>query len=207
MKKIKLTYYLVMLLSLISLVSVGFASWTVTDDFSTTASGMIVVDDVMKVNDYITCDSSNLTKFGYFKSGFVNENGEISNLGTIATSITINIANCKRKFNDCDTLEIDLNLESEYLSLFNSVDNLEMSVELKNGDDVITTTNTSGDKLYLSIFDLRDFKSMSDKVTINVVYTFEIKNLEYFKTNVYPILLRQSFNFVLSAKLTGKVVG
>ena len=195
-----------MLLSLISLVSVGFASWTVTDDFSTTASGMIVVDDVMKVNDYITCDSSNLTKFGYFKSGFVNEKGEISNIGTIATSITINISNCKKKFPECNTLEIDLSLESKYLSLFNSVGNLEMNVELKNGEKVITTTNTSGDKLYLSIFDLRNFKSMSDKVTINVVYTFEIKNIEYFKTNVYPTLLRQSFNFVLSAKLTGKVV-
>lgn len=207
MKKIKLTYYLVMLLSLISLVSVGFASWTVTDDFSTTASGMIVVDDVMKVNDYITCDSSNLTKFGYFKTGFVDENGEISKVGTIATSITINIANCKRKFNDCNTLEIDLNLESQYLSLFNSVGNLEMSVELKNGDNVITTTNTSGDKLYLSIFDLTNFKSMYDKVTIDVVYTFEIKNNEYFTTEVYPILRRESFNFVLSAKLTGKVVG
>lgn len=205
MKKVKLTYYLVMLLSLISLVSVGFASWTVTDDFSTTASGMIVVDDVMKVNDYITC-SSNVNKFAFFKTGFVDETGKVSNVGTIETTLTVNIANCKKKFPECNTLEIDLSLESEYLSLFNSVGNLEMNVELKNGEDVITTTNTSGDKLYLSIFDLSDFKSMADKITINVVYTFEIKNIEYFKTNVYPILLRQSFNFVLSAKLTGKVV-
>ena len=207
MKKVKLTYYLVMLLALISLVSVGFASWSVTDDFSTSTSGMIVVEDVMKANDYIVCDSSNVTKFGFFKTGFVDSVGKISNIGTISTTLTINIDNCKKKFSDCNTLEIDLSLESEHLSIFNSVGNLEMSVELKNGENVITTNNTSGNKIYLSIFDLSGFKSLYNEVTISVVYTFEIKNNEYYTTTVYPILLRETFNFVLSAKLTGKVVG
>ena len=108
----------------------GFASWTVTDDFSITASGMIVVDDVMKVNDYITC-SSDVKKFGFFKTGFVDETGKVSNVGTIETTLTVNIANCKKKFPECNTLEIDLSLESTNIGIFNSEGNSTISIKTK----------------------------------------------------------------------------
>lgn len=230
MKKIKLTYYLVMLLSLISLVSVGFASWTVTDDFSTTASGMIVVDDVMKVNDYITC-SSNVNKFAFFKTGFVDETGKVSNVGTIETTLTVNIANCKKKFPECNTLEIDLSLESTNIGIFNSEGNSTISIKviditsndssehrdipLNNGSPI------SSDTLFLAILDLKNYQNLSSTITLKVVYTFIVTNTvdipyteyykgapyaNYFASTIYPVLLRENFNFVLSAKLTGKVV-
>ena len=227
MKKVKLTYYLVMLLSLISLVSVGFASWTVTDDFSTTASGMIVVDDVMKVNDYITC-SSNVKKFGFFKTGFVDEAGKVSNVGTIETTLTVNIANCKKKFPECNTLEIDLSLESTNIGVFISEGNSTISLKISditNGNDKEIPINedylTSSEKLFFAIIDINNFQSMASPITLKVVYTFTVINTidtpyteyykdapyaNYFASTIYPVLLRENFNFVLSAKLTGKVV-
>ena len=205
MSKIKLTYYLVILLSLISLVSVGFASWSITDDLSTDVSGMIVVDDVMKVNDYITCDSSNLTKFGYFKTGFVNENSEISNVGTITTSIVINADNCKKKFGDSDLLQIYLYLQSDYLSWFYN-DYMEMSIELKYKDNTtpISSTQVFDNELHSTNFNVNISELNGSNITIDVIYTFRIIDNSYFSKYVYPILLRDNFNFILSAKLIGE---
>ena len=43
--------------------------------------------------------------------------------------------------------------------------------------------------------------------SISLFGRVDMENNEYFTTTVYPILIRESFNFALSAKLTGKVVG
>lgn len=211
MKKVKLTYYLVMLLSLISLVSVGFASWTVTDDFSVSTSGMIVVDDVMKVNDYIICDKNSVTKFGYVKSGFVSKNEQgktvISNSSTISATITINIANCKKKFNDCNSLEIDIFLESKNLAIFNNKIQSNISVVVT---DALNPSNeidakTDGVNVLWTIINLTDYKSLSNEIKLNVIYTFSVSDNTYFRDEIYDILRDNKFNFVLSAKLTGKV--
>ena len=62
---------------------------------------------------------------------------------------------------------------------------------------------------------------MASPITLKVVYTFTVINTvdtpyteyykgapyaNYFASTIYPVLLRENFNFVLSAKLTGKVV-
>lgn len=218
----RINFYLVMFLAALSLVTVGFASWTITDDFSTTTSGMIIVDDVLKVNDYITCEG-NVKKFGYFKNGFVNEidgNYEVSNVGYIEATLTINIAKCKTKFADCNTLEIDLSLESTDLGIFNSVGNSSIAISITNVTDVnnpktitLSSEPTSSGSLYLAIIDLKNYKTLPNEITLSVVYSFtsmdskEKPYTEYFSKEIYPILLREGFNFVLSAKLTGKVVG
>ena len=191
---------------------------------------MIVVDDVMKVNDYITC-SSNVNKFAFFKTGFVDETGKVSNVGTIETTLTVNIANCKKKFPECNTLEIDLSLESTNIGIFNSEGNSTISIKviditsndssehrdipLNNGSPI------SSDTLFLAILDLKNYQNLSSTITLKVVYTFIVTNTvdipyteyykgapyaNYFASTIYPVLLRENFNFVLSAKLTGKVV-
>ena len=204
MKKIKLTYYLVMLLSLISLVSVGFASWSVTDNLETSVSGMIVVDDVMKVNDFIVCDSENVESFKYYKTGFV-KNGQISNVGTITASITVNIEKCKTTFKDSNTLVIELYLESDILPLLNS-NEISTGVVI-NGTEINPGDKNDG-KICFVIYELEDIDTISSNIiNLDVTYTFTIKegSNQYFADNVYPILLHDSFNFTLSARLTGEV--
>ena len=128
MRRIKMKFYLVMFLATLSLISVGFASWVASEGMTAYTSGMIVVDDVMKVNNYITCDSGNITKFGFFKTGFIDKNGNISTIGTIEAELSVNIKNCKSKFGNCNTLQVVLNLESESLEIFNVKDKLEMNI-------------------------------------------------------------------------------
>ena len=208
----KISLILMTIVALLSLITVGFASWIITDSDLAESSGMIVVDDVIKVNNYITCDTD-IKKFKFFKTGFVNEDGTINNIGTIEASLNINIYNCKSKFKDSHTLEIDLSLESENLNVFLESENLVITVTIMNGSTPIKTSSFDNDEntVLLTIFDIEDFHNLPDKLTLNVVYTFEIRDTDvmsgkdYFSKTVYPILIRNSFNFVLSAKLTGKV--
>ena len=207
MKRVKLHFYLSMFLATLSLFSVGFASWVVSDNAIASTSGMIVVDDVLRHNDYITCGSGGITKFSYFKTGFVDKEGNISTTGNIKTNLTIKIENCQDKFKDCNTLEVHLSLESKDISVFNSPENILLTVEIKNGEDIIATSSSGIlDNMHLAIFDISGFQSLNDDIELSVVYTFTILNQDYYTTQIYPILLQNSFNFVLSAKLTGKAV-
>lgn len=220
MKRNKVHFYLVMFLATLSLFSVGFASWVASEGMTTSTSGMIVVDDVMKVNNYITCDSGNITKFSFFKTGFIDSEGNISTIGTIETKLNVNIKNCKSKFGDCNTIAVVLNLESESLGKFNFENKLEMNIGISEEYSKVQikveepTTNT---KLYSTAFSINyldpedasiiDFKEIAeDTITISVVYTFEIKDAQYYTDEVYDELLKSNFNFILSAKLTGEVV-
>ena len=218
MRRIKMKFYLVMFLATLSLIRVGFASWVASEGMTTSTSGMIVVDDVMKVNNYITCDSGNITKFGFFKTGFIDSDGNISTIGTIETKLNVNIKNCKSKFGDCNTIAVVLNLESESLGIFNVENKLEMNIGISEEYSNVQikveepTTNT---KLHSTSFSINyldsedesniDFKNIdNDTITISVVYTFEIRDINYYTTTVYRELLENDFNFILSAKLTGE---
>lgn len=221
MRRIKIRFYLVMFLATLSLISVGFASWVASEGMTTSTSGMIVVDDVMQVNKYITCDSGNITKFGFFKTGFIDKNGNISTIGTIEAELTVNITNCKAKFSDCNTIAVVLNLESEYIETFNVVDKLEMGIGISeeySNIQINVEEPTSNTKLHSTSFTINyldtenasniDFNKITNEtITISVVYTFTIKDKEYYTSTVYDALLKEEFNFILSAKLTGEVKG
>ena len=218
MRRIKMKFYLVMFLATLSLISVGFASWVASEGMTTYTSGMIVVDDVMKVNNYITCDSGNITKFGFFKTGFIDKNGNISTIGTIEAELSVNIKNCKSKFGNCNTLQVVLNLESESLEIFNAKDKLEMNIGISEEYSYVqikVEEPTSNTKLHSTIFNINYFDSNdpsiidfneidNETITISVVYTFEIKNTQYYTDEVYDELLKSDFNFILSAKLSGE---
>ena len=73
MKSSKLKYYITMILISLSLISIGFASWTISNDVKIKDDSIIIVDDVMKYNDYL---SYTLTPFSYYKTGFVSNTGE-----------------------------------------------------------------------------------------------------------------------------------
>lgn len=208
MKKIKMHSYLVIFLATLSLISVGFASWVASNGMTTSTDGMIVVEDVMRVNEYITCSSGDITKFDFFKTGFVigkdNEGKSIiSTTGTITAKLSINIANCKAKFGDCNTLEIDLSLESDKIELFNSGTDASISFEISDNRFEIDE-NYKTVSPYVKIMYLDNFNSISGDIEVTVTYIFTVDQ-EYYKETIYPALLEDDFKFILSAKITGIV--
>ncbi len=203
MKRIRLRYYLIILLATLSLTSVGFASWLVSDSATASTNGLILVEDVLKVNDYITCSSGDITSFKFFKTGFVTSDNSISTTGTITVNLSINLDECKKKFSDCNTIEVELDMIQENLAIFNSEGNISFQTKVMNGSAEITSKHTTNDTLSITEFDL---ENTSGVMTVTIIYTFTIENVEYFKSTVYPHLLQEDFNFIMSAKLTGKEV-
>lgn len=205
MKSIKLRFCLVIILAMTSLISVGFATWVATNEVVTTADGAVIVEDVLKTNNYITCSSEDITKFSYFDTGFVNNDGSISTTGYITSKVKINIDTCKVQFKDSDTLAIDLTLEQEILSTFNSTGNFEMTVEV-TGSNFRLDDSYPGNKKCLTILYIDSFKDLSGYVEITIKYKFEIKNIDYYIETVLPELRKEEFNFIISARLSGAEV-
>lgn len=206
MRRLRIQYFILIMLSFLSIISVGFATWVTTNDsvLTTDITGIIEVEDVLKSNDYIECKINQISKFGFFKTGFVDKDGNVSSIGTIDIPIIINIENCKIKFKNCTALEIDLSFESNNLYLFNSETNLTLSMSVLKDELEIESSQTSNNTTLLSIFDISTFNNLSNNIIIHAIYKFEIVNKEYFVNTVYPELLKDDFNFNLSARLSGK---
>ena len=206
MKSMRLKYYIVILLACSSLISVGFASWVIGIPTQTELSGMIEVEDVIKSSDYITCSPSDITTFSYFKTGFVNANNEITNVGTISANVAINVESCKNKFSRANALEVNFVLNQDNLIAFSSESNMRYSVIVKIGDNEISSITTSNNSMCLTSFVINNLQTLTENVNVTVIYTFEILNQDYFANNVFPIIDDNGFEFTFSAKLTGKEV-
>lgn len=200
MRKLRIQYSIFIILAFLSIMSVGFASWVTANDSSFSFNGSIVVDDIQDNNNYITCN--NLKIFKYFKTGFVDENNEIVKNGSISFDLVINNKNCKTKFTDSTDLEISLQLESNNLNLFHSD---IISMEVKKDNATQNPLLSSDQTICVLPITITNFKQERDTITLKIEYLFTITNLDEFSNTVYPILLTNDFNFVLSAKLTGSV--
>lgn len=209
MKKIKMHSYLVIFLATLSLISVGFASWVASNGMTASTSGMIVVEDVLKVNEYITCSSGDITEFSYF--GFIDNNGNISTSGKLTAKVTINMAKCKSEFSDCNSIEFNLVLFSENLSVFKNTDKMSFSASIFNTDNegnkttkITSTGSTSDDG---KEYTLKFYMDNDSDMMLNLIleYNFEIEEdgFDYFSQTVYPILKEDAFSFSVMGKLTG----
>ena len=203
MRGFKFRFYVIMILATLSLVSVGFASWIATETIYESSTGLIIVDDVLKVNDFITCSSEDITEFSFFKTGFVDEEGNISTSGKIASLLTINLDACENEFKDCDSIEVQFSMLQEKLSLFNDAVNISYTASVMQGENEISSVTTSNANLCVTTFEI---PLSGGVIQVLITYTFTIENVDYYKTNIYPLLLKDDFNFTLSAKLTGKKV-
>ena len=209
MKKIKMHSYLVIFLATLSLISVGFASWVASNGMTTSTNGTIIVEDVLKVNEYITCSSGDITEFSYF--GFIDNNGNISTSGKLTAKVTINMAKCKSEFSDCNSIEFNLVLFSENLSVFKNTDKMSFSASIFNTDNegnkttkITSTGSTSDDG---KEYTLKFYMDNDSDMMLNLIleYNFEIEEdgFDYFSQTVYPILKEDAFSFSVMGKLTG----
>lgn len=203
--KNRFKYYLIMILSCLSLIGIGFASWIVAVDIEKNITGTINVDDVLNGNDYLEC--TNFTSFKYFTQAFVGEDKRLSKTGTLKATFNINNKNCKTRFgkDGVNDLNIMLTLSRNNLYVFNAKDKMEMGVIIKQGDTKLTTVpaDAAYDRYYTS-FNIPNFKSASDEIVIEVTYTFKIIDSTYYRETVFSELYRnQTEQFKISARIMG----
>jgi len=197
MKSSKLKYYITMILISLSLISIGFASWTISNDVKIKDDSIIIVDDVMKYNDYL---SYTLTPFSYYKTGFVSNTGELTNDGIISVELVVNIDNCKTKFTS-SSLELELTLRTigaDTVNLFNNAD-LPLTVSINGtvlNDSQVTKNNTSAVTKYV----INDLSQSS--LTLSFEYKLTKNDSLNFQEIIYNTFYNKEVYFGLSAKIT-----
>lgn len=150
-KRIKLTYYLVLILITLSLTCVGFSSWIMTSPSTATVNGgTFTAYDVITADNYVSLDTtkgengSGITPFTISNTGFVN-GSETSYTGAITAHYKLDLAQLKADYNASQvTIKIYLRAESysdsSALAIFSSS---VMSCTLTCNDLALTPTGTS----------------------------------------------------------------
>lgn len=208
-----------MLFMYVSLICVGFASWTISNGSATNPSiyGSIVVDNVINTSDVLVMASNKM--FDYYNSGFVESDGTITLKGSIYLEYTLAIDKCKDVFKEDTDLVIYvdlkhpsgvLNSDSTFEGFFSSDKNAPIQSEaaLESNEDLpdvdLPDFNYDTGK---SVITFSNFKNIQEKsVTIKITITFTVTDdasHTYFKNNVYPFLKKYDKCFVVTTKLTG----
>ena len=205
MKDLRIKYFIFSILAMLSIISVGFAAWVSTSEStSTTIEGMIKVDDITSTNAFISCD--NISKFGIFKTGFVSDDGSITNEGIINIPLTIMIDHCKEKFSNYKNILIEINMKYDNLKILYPMSNGPTSLKAKQDNNDIQIWNN--DISCIAKFYIKNFNSISDsEILTNIQFIFTINDTSYFLSNIYPTLISDYFNnkfiFSFCANLTG----
>lgn len=203
-----------MLFMYVSLICVGFASWTISNGSAANPSidGSIVVDNVINTSDVLVMTKNSM--FDYYNSGFVESDGTITLTGSIYLEYTLDINKCKDVFNEDNNLVIYvdlkhpsdvLNSDSTFEGFFSSDKNAPIQSEpvLESNVDLPDFNYATGK----SVITFNNFKNIQEKsVTIKITITFTVTDdasHTYFKNNVYPFLKNNDKCFVVTTKLTG----
>lgn len=124
----KFKIYLYIILCMISLVSVGFSSWTIYGLDEELVEQTITTDNVINSKDYITCTS--IESFDYSQYGYLDKNGRITSEGNIVVKYSINLKKCKELFSENSLVMI---LRLQYSDNFRT--NLNLFNEIKSTSD------------------------------------------------------------------------
>ena len=131
---------LLTILCLLSLVSIGFASWTITESDEEIVYGSMHTDNVInsaefiqldttrgELNEELSSDSNKVykgyTSFNYFEYGYLDENGVTTSTANINVYLKLDVKKCLNLFgNDSDSIKV--NVKIGYSSTVNTLLNL-----------------------------------------------------------------------------------
>ena len=217
---------LFMTLCILSLVSIGFASWTISEESKEEVLGSMQTDNVINSADFIYLDTSKgenlsgISCFKYQELGYLAENDTyVYQNGFIYNYYVLDVERCYSIFGSNST-SININISLGY------ADNVSTEINLfeysPSTDDIIgyrdfssslsvTTANVSGTmkqvetenpvKYVVSVsFDniLTNYKNGScpAKVYFYVKYSLFATPGNYFKNYIYPYLFKNDINVI-----------
>lgn len=228
MRGLRVKYYIFSLLAILSIVSIGFASWSIDgleNEFLKTIKGSLEVDDVIVGSNYLKL-KTNPDVFRYGERGFVNSNNEYIQSSSITLCYELDLLMCKTIYDDLNSLYITLSIEYAESLLFKNGKSLFENFNIVDNDSNLSYNQTLNifinDSLFLGnitidktkmnisfrIIDYFDALNL-DKVEINIKYQWTLKdNIDYFKNNIFSIIYDLNNNtnklsFLYNASITG----
>lgn len=193
--KHKLIAFIIMIFMCVSIVSVGFASWTIVYDSEfVEEEGEFSAENIVDYNEYIKMES--VTSLKYNKDGFVGTTNKY--VSTITCVFVVDIESIHSKFKDITKVEIGVDLKyidniitnsqgKELLNIFENITSqaYHNDVEITNYSGSASTEENKQE--YNSIIpitiELNENKELvsEDTYTFTIKYTFTLDE-SYFKT-------------------------
>ena len=219
---------LLVFLTSVSIVSIGFSSWSITAESTAELNGNIQVDNVINSSE---CLKLNTTPqfFLYGERGFVDSNNKYVEKSIVEVNYVIDVAVCRTYFTNLNSINISIVLSHNEDIVFedgkglfdtytvsntdaylSSGYNFETSVKLNDAelqtynDEVDTNKNTIS-------FDLSsyDFTSNPNSIALTIYYSWWIDgSTSYFNENIYTKIYDTStsenkLKFVLESIISG----
>ena len=217
---------LLVLLTTVSVVSVGFSSWAITTETNAEIGGNIEVDNVINSDDFIRLDTtkgdivdavnliySGIDSLDYNENGYVNSMGVNGSSGNMEVFYILDIKECKNFFTDLDSIKVLLTLKyasSSSTSLDMFANNAYQSIDFSLSDNIKNYKDaTPNDAVQLSVeIDLENIlknyvvNTGQDELYFSIKYDFYASiSGGYYKNYIYPFL--QNNDLSLIAQIEG----
>ena len=211
---------LIFLLCMLSLVSIGFSSWSITLD-AINVDANISVDNVVNSEDYIYLDTTKgdnntgISCFKYKNNGYLDNNGEISNTGYINAYFIIDLNKCKLLFSKSNSIYLSITLKyandnPTILNIFED-DRQELGYRTINHEVIIdnnydvTIGSISGidNKQYILPITINDILTIEEQfISFQIKYSFFATAGNYFNEQIYKYLYGDNIKFSITVLIT-----
>ena len=193
------------LLTSVSIVSIGFSSWSITTETNAEIGGNIEVDNIISSDDFIKLDTSKGD----------NNTGIIGSKGHMVEYFKIDLKECKSFFVEHNSLSIDLTLKyddstpSDYNMFLQS--SRQSITPTFSDSDIKANKTSSNSATYLSynlLFEkiLYNYDSLADKqyyyFSVDYLFFATISG-GYYANNIYPCLYADKVKFSLTLTIQG----
>ena len=216
---------LLVFLTSLSIVSIGFSSWSITAETATEIGGNIEVDNVINSDKYVYLDTTKgenntgIDCFKYQEYGYMNEDlSAVTSKGYIKAYFTMDLDKCQELFiGDYKSIQLDLTLKytdetATNLNLFkysideNGSQDINSSCSSDNKNITITCVDTKGSdtnvqfKSKVTFNNLLTYyennKDTVDKIDFVVTYELFATTGNYFYNNIYKYLYKDMIELI-----------
>lgn len=211
---------LIFLLCMLSLVSIGFSSWSITLD-AINVDANISVDNVVNSEDYIYLDTTKgdnntgICCFKYKNNGYLDNSGEIANTGYVEAYFIMDLDRCKLLFSQSNSMYLSITLKyandnPTILNIFQD-DRQELGYRTVNHEIIIdnnydvTMGSISGidNKQYVIPITMNNLSTIEEQfINFQIKYSFFATAGDYFNEQIYQYLYGDNIKFSITVLIT-----
>ena len=220
---------LLVFLTSLSIVSIGFSSWSITAETTAEINGNIEVDNVIRSDKYIKLDTtkgenqSGKECFKFQENGYLADDGAtVTGKGYIKSYFTLDLEKCSELFiGDYKSLKIDAKLRytegtQTSLNIFkdikasNGQSSMTASCKIEDYNIAITTKNTKGSENvveYNSSFTFNNLLSFYEanqsvkEINFSINYELVASTGDFFREQIFEYLYKDMIDSDGSFKL------
>lgn len=187
------------------IIGISFAAWGVhngtgdSDSASTQASKSYNTNDLIYYNTS-KVDGEGIECFSYYKTGFLNNDGSLSNTGVLTAYYVIDFDKAKANYSEFDNLNIYFTLKRGADSTQINFNSFMGNVSAACYQDDSTTNILSGTTAMLSM-SMDDINELSGLNEIAINFTFTHATGSTFESEVYNYL--RNLTFVVETRVEG----